>query len=119
MVACERAWAEAFVTGDYDPLQALLAPEFKLVGVRSTGASDIPRAQWFAMLPSMRFLRFEQEVTAVDLFGDTALATVEGYWRVDWGERVIDENFFLTDVWVRPAGRWQVVRRHSSPYKAG
>ncbi len=31
----------------------------------------------------------------------------------------IDERVLLTDVWVREDGRWQVVRRHSSPVPAG
>ena len=31
----------------------------------------------------------------------------------------IDERVLLTDVWIENDGKWQVVRRHSSPVPPG
>jgi ketosteroid isomerase-like protein len=98
-------------------LDALLAPEYRLVGVRSTGTSDMARDAWFAGLGRMAFSRFEPSVSSVEVFGDTALATVEGSWALEFDGRQIDESFYVTDVWVRRDGQWRIVRRHSSPYQ--
>jgi ketosteroid isomerase-like protein len=113
----ERRFGEAVLTKDVASLQTLLAPEFKLVGVRSTGAADMPRAAWFAALDRMTFSRFEPRVSSVEVFGNMALATVEGGWTLEFDGRRIDEDFYVTDVWVRRDGAWRIVRRHSSPYQ--
>ena len=41
--------------------------------------------------------------------------TVEARWRVNYLGKHFDDCVLLTDVWVCEDGRWQVVRRHSSP----
>ncbi len=113
----EGRLVQALQNKDREGLESLLAPEFRLVGIRSTGSSDMPREQWLAAAPEMSFHRFEVEVKSVEAYGDTAIATVDGYWRMDWRDLKIDERFFLTDVWLRRGGDWQLVRRHSSPYE--
>jgi ketosteroid isomerase-like protein len=113
----ERQFGEAILAKDYAVLETLLAPEYRLVGVRSTGTSDMPRDAWFAGLGRMTFRRFKPRVTSVEVFGDTALATVEGDWTLEFDGRQIDEHFYVTDVWVRRDGGWRIVRRHSSPYQ--
>jgi ketosteroid isomerase-like protein len=113
----EDAFSKAIVEKDMVRLDALLAPEYRLVGVRSTGSSDMPRDAWFAGLGRMVFSRFEPAVTSVEVFGDTALATIEGSWALEFDGRRIDESFYVTDVWVRRDGQWRIVRRHSSPYQ--
>lgn len=114
----EAQWADALFTGDFDALETLLAPEFRLVGVRSTGSQDMTRDAWFHGAREMVFHQFEAKTLAVEVYGDAAIASVGGYWRLDWGSRRIDERFLVTDVWIRRDGRWQVVRRHSSPYQS-
>jgi ketosteroid isomerase-like protein len=112
----ERKFDAAIVAKDLPALEALLAPEYRLVGIRSTGVSDMPRPAWFAALSRMSFDHLTAEVRSVEVFGDIALAAVEGDWALDFDGRGIDERFYLTDVWVRRDGRWRIVRRHSSPY---
>ena len=113
----ENDFSKAIVEKDMVRLDALLAPEYRLVGVRSTGTSDMARDAWFAGLGRMAFSRFEPSVSSVEVFGDTALATVEGSWALEFDGRQIDESFYVTDVWVRRDGQWRIVRRHSSPYQ--
>ena len=112
----EDAWAAALRAKDEPALQRILAPEYKLVGVRSTGISDVPREEWLAAAKTMVFHRYEVKVVSVEVYGDAAIATVDGAWNIDWGPRHIAERFYLTDVWIKRDGRWQAVRRHSSPY---
>ncbi|MGI9169618.1 MAG: nuclear transport factor 2 family protein [Caulobacteraceae bacterium] len=114
----EARWTAALLAKDQATLGELLAPEFQLVGVRSTGVGAVHRAEWLTTAGSITFHDFETETTSVELFGDAALATVEGHWDIMFGGRPIKENFYVTDVWVRRDGRWRVVRRHSSPYQS-
>ncbi|MDB5492806.1 MAG: SnoaL 3 multi-domain protein [Phenylobacterium sp.] len=115
--ALEHRFAEVILAKDMAQLETLLAPEYRLVGVRSTGTSDMPRDAWLAALPGMVFHRFELSVASVEVFGDTALAAVQGSWALDFNGRRIDESFYVTDIWVRREGGWRIVRRHSSPYQ--
>lgn len=118
VTAREAQWTAALIAADSAALEDLLAPEFQLVGVRSTGVAAVPRAAWLASAPTIVFHKFKTETTSVQLFGDTALATVEGEWDIEFAGRPIREHFYVTDVWVRRAGHWRVVRRHSSPFQA-
>lgn len=112
----EARWTAALIAKDQATLEALLAPEFQLVGIRSTGATAIPRAQWLATAGAIVFHDFKTETTSVQVFGDTALATVEGHWDIVFGGHEVKESFYVTDVWIRRDAVWRVVRRHSSPY---
>ena len=49
----------------------------------------------------------------------TIVATVDAQWKLRFMGHAIDERVLLTDVWVKTEGRWQVIRRHSSPVPAG
>ncbi len=117
IAAREQALVDALKAMDRPVLEDILAPEFRLVGIRSTGSSDMPRAAWLEAAPEMNFLAFWIDPPRVELFGDTALAGVDGYWRIDLRGRRIDERFLLTDVWLRRDGGWRLLRRHSSPYQ--
>ena len=114
----EARWTAALIARDQATLADLLAPEFQLVGIRSTGVTAVPRAQWLANAGSITIHDFTTQTTSVQVFGDTALATVEGRWDIAFGGHPIKENFYVTDVWIRRGGAWRVVRRHSSPYQA-
>ncbi len=113
----EARWTAALIAKDQAALADLLAPEFQLVGIRSTGVTAIHRAEWLATAGSIIFHDFTTQTTSVQVFGDTALATVEGRWDIVFRGHPIKENFYVTDVWVRRDGAWRVVRRHSSPYQ--
>jgi ketosteroid isomerase-like protein len=112
----EQEWRGAVLAKDEPVLQRLLHPDFQLVGIRSTGASAFTRTVWFEALGRMAISAFEVEVADVTALDGVAIATVTGSWTLEMDGRPIDERFLLTDVWVRTAAGWQVVRRHSSPY---
>jgi hypothetical protein len=61
------------------------------------------------------------EVRVTDCVGleHTIVATVDAQWKVRYLGQLIDERVLLTDVWVNDGGRWQAIRRHSSPVPQG
>ena len=114
--AQEAAWAQAIKIGDRARLNALLAPEFRLMRAEKGRVLMTPRAQWFATLSGYTLYEFEVRVVDVAAAGNSAVATVESHWKVGVkGRGVRDESFILSDTWVRRRGKWQVLYRHSTP----
>lgn len=115
----ERQWRDALVAKDEAALRKLIHPQFKLVGVRSTGSVAVDLDQWLDALKRMDIANLEVRVSECVALDNTIVATVDAQWRVRYLGQLIDERVLLTDVWVRTDGDWQVVRRHSSPVPAG
>ena len=120
IAAIEQAWGRAFLDGNRAYIEALVAPEFKLMHAGAPAADFTPRAEWLAN--AGRFIFHEYEVRTVDVVaaGDTAVATVEGRWKVGMQGRegTRDQRFLLSDTFVRRGGQWQVIYRHSTPFPA-
>ena len=115
--ALEERWGAAFLTGDRGLITGILAPEFKLMRAAEGRVLFTPRASWLATLDRYTFHSFNVRVTDVMVAGDTAVATVEGGWKVSYaGRGTREENFILSDTWVKRNGSWQVVYRHSTPF---
>lgn len=115
----ERQWRDALVAKDEAALRRLIHPQFKLVGVRSTGSVAVDLSQWIEALRRMDIANLEVRVTECVALDNTIVATVDAQWKVRYLGQLIDERVLLTDVWVRENGQWQVVRRHSSPVPSG
>ena len=115
LIQLQNDWMDAWRRADNGRLEEILAPEFTLT---SAGRPDRqPRRGWGCSPASEQ--SFAYSGFRIDVFGDAAvvrsrilIATV--------GDQRWDGTFALTDVWIRRAGRWQVVARHSStpPVKA-
>ena len=56
-----------------------------------------------------------RDATALD---QVMVGTVKAKWRLKYLGRVIEDCVLLTDVWVNDEGRWQAIRRHSTPAPA-
>lgn len=115
----ERQWRDALIAKDENTLRRLIHPQFKLVGVRSTGSVAVDLAQWIEALRRMDIANLEVRVTECVALDNTIVATVDAQWKVRYLGQLIDERVLLTDVWVREGGEWKVVRRHSSPVPSG
>ena len=61
----------------------------------------------------------EVEVEEATIFENAAIGTINARWRLKYLGRVIEDCVVLTDVWVKDDGRWQAIRRHSTPAPAG
>jgi hypothetical protein len=115
----EREWRDALVAKDEATLRRLIHPQFKLVGIRSTGSVTVSLEQWIEALKRMDIAALEVRVTECVALENTIVATVDAQWQVRYMGQLIDERVLLTDVWVRVGDSWQVVRRHSSPVPPG
>lgn len=115
----ERQWRDALFAKDEAKLRELIHPQFKLVGIRSTGTVAVGLEDWLVALRKMDLISLEVRVMETVRFDQTIVATVDAQWKLRFMGHAIDERVLLTDVWVCADGRWQVVRRHSSPVPAG
>ncbi|MGI8930859.1 MAG: nuclear transport factor 2 family protein [Sphingomicrobium sp.] len=115
----EQQWRAALIAKDEATLRRLIHPQFRLVGIRSTGSVAVDLEQWIEALKRMDIASLEVRITECVALESTMVATVDAQWRVRYLGQLIDERVLLTDVWVREDGRWQVLRRHSSPVPPG
>jgi hypothetical protein len=115
----ERQWRDALFAKDEAQLRQLIHPQFKLVGIRSTGTVAVGLEDWLIALRKMDLISLEVRVMDTIRIDQTIVATVDAQWKLRFMGHAIDERVLLTDVWVCTDDHWQVVRRHSSPVPAG
>ena len=115
----ERQWRDALFAKDEARLRQLIHPQFKLVGIRSTGTVAVSLEDWILALQKMDLISLEVRVMDAVRLDQTIVATVDAQWKLRFMGHAIDERVLLTDVWVKTDDGWQVVRRHSSPVPAG
>ncbi len=119
VAALENEWRDALLAKDEAALRRLIHPRYKLVGIRSTGSVAVDLEQWIAALRRMDIASLEVRVVECVALDEVIVATIDAQWKVRYLGQLIEERVLLTDVWVRAAGGWQVVRRHSSPVPKG
>ncbi len=115
----ERQWRDALFVKDEGQLRKLIHPQFKLVGIRSTGTVAVGLEDWLIALQKMDLVSLEVRVMDSLRLDQTMVATVDAQWKLRFMGHAIDERVLLTDVWVKTEEGWQVIRRHSSPVPAG
>lgn len=113
--ALEREWRDALCAHDVDRLRELVHPRFVLIAMRAQGPFTMTRDEWLEAIEKRELVRIELDITDAAVFDQVMVGTIEANWRVRYLGREIDDCVLLTDVWVLEDGRWQVVRRHSSP----
>ena len=59
----ERDWRDCLIAKDEDGLRRLIHPQFKLVGIRSTGSVAVDLEQWIEALKRMDIASLEVRVT--------------------------------------------------------
>ena len=114
----EREWRDSLCARDVERLRMLIHPRFTMIGTRSTGPFTLDREEWLEAVQKRELVRIDLDIKDAVVFEDSMVGTVEARWRVSYLGREIEDSVLLTDVWVREDGRWQVVRRHSSPMPA-
>lgn len=111
----EREWRDALCAKDVDRLRSLIHPDFTMIGTRWTGPFTMNREEWLEAIEKRQLINIDLDIKDAVVFEDMMVGTVEARWKVSYLGRAIEDCVLLTDVWVRDEGRWQVVRRHSSP----
>ena len=115
----ELQWRDALFAKDEAQLRMLIHPQFKLVGIRSTGTVAVGLEDWLVALQKMDLVSLDVRVMDSVRLDQTMVATVDAQWKLRFMGHAIDERVLLTDVWAKTDDRWQVIRRHSSPVPAG
>lgn len=114
----ERRWCDALCSRDLDQLGELVHPDFVLIGSRPTGPFEMHREEWLEAIQRRDVVGIDLDIKDAAMFDHMMIGTVRAKWRLKYLGRVIEDCVLLTDVWVEDDGRWQVVRRHSTPAPA-
>ena len=115
----ENEWRDALLSRDIDGLRSLIHPRFVLIGTRASGPFIINREEWLAAVQQREIVAIDLEIRESVVTEQVMVGTVWARWRVKYLGGEIEDCVLLTDVWVRDADRWTVVRRHSSPAPPG
>jgi hypothetical protein len=115
----EDQWRDALCSRDMDRLRALVHADFVLIGSRASGAFMMGREEWLEAIQRRDVDAIELEVRDATELENVMVGTVLARWRVKYLGRIIEDCVLLTDVWVHDEGRWQAIRRHSTPAPAG
>ena len=116
--AVERQWCDALCSRDMDRLRELVHPDFVLIGTRQTGPFQMGRDEWLDAIQRRDVVGIELEIRDASIFDTVMIGTVHARWRLKYMSRVIEDCVVLTDVWIHEDGRWQAIRRHSTPAPA-
>ena len=114
----EREWRDALCKKDMDRLHSLVHKDFVLIGTRSTGPFMMTREDWLDAIQRREVDAIDVEVQDATAAKDVMIGTVHARWRLKYLGRIIEDCVLLTDVWVLADGRWQAIRRHSTPAPA-
>jgi ketosteroid isomerase-like protein len=115
----EREWRDALCKKDMEQLRSLVHEDFVLIGTRSSGPFQMHRDEWLDAIQRREVDAIEIQVRDATTVGDVMVGTVHARWRLKYLGRVIEDCVLLTDVWVKDDGRWQAIRRHSTPAPPG
>jgi ketosteroid isomerase-like protein len=116
--ALEREWRDALCSKDMERLRALVHPDFVLIGTRSTGPFTMHRDDWLDAIQRREVDSIDVEVKDATVLEQVMIGTVMARWRLKYLGRIVEDCVVLTDVWVFDEGRWQAIRRHSTPAPA-
>ena len=115
----EREWRDALCNKDIERLHSLVHKDFVLIGTRSTGPFMMTRDEWLDAIQRREVDAIEIDVENATAAKDVMIGTVFARWRLKYLGRIIEDCVVLTDVWVHEDGRWQAIRRHSTPAPPG
>ena len=115
----EREWRDALCSKNIERLQSLVHKDFLLIGTRSTGPFMMTRTEWLDAIQRRDVFEIDVEIQHATVLPDVMIGTVHARWRLKYLGRMIEDCVVLTDVWVNDDGRWQAIRRHSTPAPPG
>ncbi|MEO6225278.1 MAG: nuclear transport factor 2 family protein [Sphingomicrobium sp.] len=115
----ENEWRDALCTRDMARLRSLVHPDFVLIGTRSSGPFQMHRDEWLDAIQRREVDAIALHIHDATVLDEVLIGTVHARWQINYLGRKIEDCVLLTDVWVREDGRWQAIRRHSTPAPAG
>jgi ketosteroid isomerase-like protein len=116
--ALEREWCDALCSKDIARLRSLVHPDFTLIGTRQNGPFEMGREEWLEAIQRRNVHSIDLQIRDATTLDNMMLATIQARWRIRYLGRIVEDCVILTDVWIRDEGRWQALRRHSTPAPA-
>ena len=105
LIQLDKAWTFAELKGDKKPVAAMIADDY--VGTTQQGQTE-NKAQYLAsVMPNADMVRSDDY--KVKIYGNTAIMTHRGTV-----EGVRNIQFRSTHIWMKRAGKWQIVAHHGS-----
>jgi ketosteroid isomerase-like protein len=109
----EKVWNEAHVNGDADALERLWADDLT-VAVPNMAVITKQTALSMAKSGRIKFKRYETSDIKIRVYSDAAVVTGIVERTRNMNSRDVDDKWRFTKVYIRRAGRWQVVAWHAS-----
>jgi ketosteroid isomerase-like protein len=109
----EQDWANAYVKGDAETLERIMAEEFIFTGpdgVIQTKADDVRNLKSGAL----KMTECKLEDVQVRIYGKTAIVTGVNMLKGSLDGQDISGKYRFTDVLVRKKDKWQAVSAHAS-----
>jgi ketosteroid isomerase-like protein len=111
--ATEKAWAAAVVAQDFGKLDQFLSA--KLIYAHSTGAVETKEAYLKRLKTgAQKYDALEYEKTAVDVYGDTAVAHSHLTMRGTSNGAPFNDRLMMMHLWVKTGGHWQLVAHQTT-----
>lgn len=101
----ERAWGQAFVTGDAETIKRLLASDFR--GIDPTGVAYDKAMMLKAVKTGPNSTSNVLGPVVIRFYGDTAIAQGSEH-EVGPAPGKVERDSLWTDVWVKLDGRWLI-----------
>jgi len=114
----EHDWVAAILKKDPATLDSLLADDFNgtsptaHVYSKAMAIEDITKGTY--VVESMNL-----DEVSVNSYGDVAVAFTSQEEKSKYGGADTSGHYHYTDVWIRRAGRWEVVASHGTRYDKG
>ncbi|MEP6845454.1 MAG: nuclear transport factor 2 family protein [Panacibacter sp.] len=111
-----KLWMEAMLRHDSTTLNQLMAVDYKLK--KGDGMVVAERPDWLNNLyNNLKITSFEQTDISAQVYGDVGVVTSLYSWAGSFHDHAFDSKGYLTDVWVRRNGHWQVISRTSGTFE--
>jgi ketosteroid isomerase-like protein len=107
----QQHWMEAAIRKEDPDLRKILGDEYHLIAGR---LGFVDRDSWLAMGADYTIEEFDYLESDIYVYGAVAVSNSRYQQEATYKGESISGEFYLTDVWVKRDGRWQVVTRHSS-----
>jgi hypothetical protein len=109
----EKVWNDAQLSGDADALDRLWAKDL-VITVPNMPLMDKTESLQFVRSGKMRFRTYKTSDLRIRIYRDAAVVTGQLERTLSDNRGEFEDDWRFTKVYVRRAGRWQVVAWHGS-----
>jgi uncharacterized protein (TIGR02246 family) len=110
----EAAWNDAHLAGDVAALDQLFAPDFTLVVPKMPRMTKRDVMDMWHSSKKMKFSTYATMGMKIRVYGDAAVVTGTMHRSRVMAGLEVPDDWLYTKVYVRNAGKWQVVAFHAS-----